>query len=213
MEIRDSSGVPLDPDRQRYWNERYAAEGDVWGLEPNRFVAAALGDVPPGRALDLGAGQGRNAVWLAKKGHQVTAVDLSSVAIDRARQLAVGAGVTIDALVADLNDWEPEPEVFDLVLLSYLQFATPLRSRVHAMARHALSPGGTLFVVAHHRDNLGHGVGGPQVEELLFTETQLAADFRDLDVVMLETVLRPVDGADRPAIDVVMRARKAQSTG
>jgi len=208
MATSDRDGVPLDPDRQRYWDERYAEEGDLWGSAPNRFVVAELSELEPGRALDLGAGQGRNAVWLAGRGHRVTAVDLSAVAIDRTRDLAARIGVPIEAYVADLNEWEPNVGGFELVLLSYLQLAPALRSRVHRLAVNALADGGTLFLVAHHRDNLEYGVGGPQVEEFLFDEPELAEDFSTLDVTKLERALRPVEGADRPAIDIVLKATK-----
>lgn len=206
--MKDRHGVPLDSDRQRYWDHRYAAAGDVWGLEPNQFVAAELADLALGRALDLGAGQGRNAVWLAKQGHTVTAVDLSEVAIGRIHELAAAEGVAVDALVADLSQWEPEPGAYDLVVLSYLQVSPELRRRVDALARSALAPGGVVFLVAHHLENLDHGVGGPQVDDFLFTEVQLAEDFAGFEIDRLEKVLRPVPDADRPAIDVVLRATK-----
>lgn len=206
--MKDRDGVPLEPDRRRYWDERYAGEGDVWGLEPNQSVAGELADLAPGRALDLGAGQGRNAVWLAKQGHTVTAVDLSTVAVARIHELAAAAGVAVDAFVADLSRWEPEPGAYDLVVLAYLQFPPDLRRRVHGVAKSALAPGGVAFLVAHHLENLDHGAGGPQVDELLFTEVQLAEDFAGFQIDQLETVLRPVEDADRPAIDVVMRATK-----
>jgi SAM-dependent methyltransferase len=150
-------------------------------------------------------------VWLAKRGHAVTAVDLSSVAIERAHQLAEAAGVTIDAFVVDLNAWQPEPETYDLVLMAYLHLQPQLRRRVHAMARATLAPGGVVFVVAHHLDNLDRGTGGPQIDELLITEDELAEDFAGLEIDRLETLLRPVEDADRPAIDVVLKATKPEA--
>ena len=94
-------------DRRAYWNERYAAQGDVFGATPNEFVEAELASAPLGRALDLGCGQGRNAVWLASLGHDVTGVDQSDVAIEHAHAAAAQAGVDIDFVVADLVNWEP----------------------------------------------------------------------------------------------------------
>ena len=94
------------------WDTRYRASDLVWGGEPNRFVAEFTG-TPPGRALDLGAGEGRNAIWLAGLGWQVTAVDFFAVAMDRARRLAERQGVTVDWVVADLRDYQPAPGASD----------------------------------------------------------------------------------------------------
>ena len=203
----DKDGVPFAEDRRNYWDERWAAEGDIFGLEPNRFVFEALGDVPPGKVLDLGAGQGRNAVWLATRGHEVTAVDLSSVATDRAEELARRVGVRIHGIATDLGTWKPPSQAFDVVLLSYLHVEPVLRANIHAGAVASVVPGGMLFLVAHHRDNLEHGVGGPQLPELLVDEEALAADFIGLEIERNETVTRPVEGSDVPAIDIVLMAR------
>jgi SAM-dependent methyltransferase len=192
------------------WDERYSTQGYVFGVEPNRFVAAELAGLPPCRVLDLGSGQGRNAVWLAAQGHDVTAVDLSPVATEQARRLAEEAGVVVRFVAANLSTWEPEPAVFDLVLLSYLQLVPETRKLVHGAAVRALAAGGTLFLIAHHRDNLEHGVGGPQSPEYLYTEDVLRADFAALTIERLERVLRPVDRADvsGDAIDVLLIARR-----
>ena len=81
----------------------------VWTAEPNRFVVAELQDLAPGRALDVGAGEGRNAVWLASRGWQVTAVDFSAVGLDKGRRLAQDRGVAVDWVLADVRDYQPEP--------------------------------------------------------------------------------------------------------
>jgi SAM-dependent methyltransferase len=89
------------------WDTRYGASDVVWGGEPNRFVAEEFTGIPPGRVLDLGAGEGRNAIWLAGMGWQVTAVDFSAVAVDRARRLAEQRGATVDWVLADLRAYQP----------------------------------------------------------------------------------------------------------
>ena len=207
MELRDVDGVPLEEDRRRYWNERYAAEVDPFGIEPNQFVAAELGDHDPATVLDLGSGQGRNAVWLASRGHDVTAVDISSVAMDRALELADSAHVTITPVVADLTEWTPSHR-YDIVLLSYIQVEPATRRLIHTAAAGALAPGGTLLVIAHHSANIEHGVGGPQVPELLFDEGDLREDFAALEITNCQQVLREVEGSDPPAIDVLLVATK-----
>ncbi len=201
---------PTSAERKAFWDTRYATEGFVFGFEPNRFVAEYLADLPPGRALDLGSGQGRNAIWLARRGHQVTAVDLSSVARGQAVALATEVRVTVDFVAADVTEWRPPPEAFDLVLLAYLQLVPDERAQVHAAAMAAVAPGGVVFLVAHHLDNLEDGLGGPQIPQVLYTEDQLTADFAGLDIVTLEKALRPVerDGVEGEAIDVVMVAER-----
>lgn len=196
-------------DRQGYWNERYAQRGMLWGAEANQFVVRYLADFPPGTVLDLASGQGRNAVWLAARGHIVTAVDVSSVAAAQAARVAEETGVEVNFVTADLLEWEPDT-VYDLVVLSYLQVPSELRRAVHEKAIRAVAPGGAVFVVAHHLDNLEHGVGGPSDATVLFTEEDLAEDFATLDIEVLERVLRHVESEEvtGDAIDVAMLARK-----
>lgn len=192
------------------WNHRYAERGALWGAEPNRFVAERLAGLAPCRVLDLGAGQGRNAIWLAQQGHDVTAVDISDVAMGQARELATAAGVDVDFIAADLSQWEPEPAAFDLVLLAYLQMPAELRAVVHEKAAAALKPGGEIFLVGHHVDNLVSGVGGPPDPAMLFCEEDLAADFAEIEIIENRKVLRPVaDGTVAGnAVDIIFRAKK-----
>ena len=89
------------------WDQRYAGTGLVWTAEPNRFVVAELQDLAPGQALDVAAGEGRNAVWLAARGWQVTAVDFSAAGLDKGRRLAQARGVAIDWVHADVRDYQP----------------------------------------------------------------------------------------------------------
>ena len=103
----------------RRWDERYAGAEFEWTTRPNRFVAAELAELPPGRALDLAAGEGRNSVWLAERGWRVTAVDFSQVGLAKGRELAAARSVDaarIEWIVADLCDYEPDPGYFDVVL-------------------------------------------------------------------------------------------------
>lgn len=191
------------------WNERYQSARDLYGLEPNQFVSAELAGLAPRKVLDLGCGQGRNSVWLASQGHDVTGLDLSAVGIDQARELAARAGVEVRFEVCDaLADYEPTAE-YDLVLLSYLQLPPDERVVAHRKAVESLAPGGEVFLIAHHADNLEHGVGGPPMPEVLFNEEQLAADFAALDIERNEKVYRSVERDDvvLQAHDVLLRAR------
>ena len=198
-------------DRQ-LWNERYQERGALWGAAPNQFVIDRLAGLKPCRVLDMGSGQGRNAIWLAEQGHQVTAVDLSDVATEQALQIAATLGVDLEFIAADLAEWEPLPESFDLVLLAYLQAPEEHRRTLHAKAVRALAPGGQVVVIAHHRDNLDQGVGGPPMLEVLFDEASLAMDFADLEIIENTRVLRHVekDGVEGDAVDIVCIARRVR---
>lgn len=192
------------------WNDRYRGEGTLWGAEPNVFVVDRLSDLEPRRVLDLGCGQGRNAIWLAQQGHEVTAVDVSDVAVARAAEIAAEVGVEVEFVAADLQTWEPSPAAFDLVLLAYMQAPPGVREALHAKVRRALAPAGSVVIVAHHRDNLEEGIGGPPMPEVLFDEELLAADFAGMDVIENTRVLRHVDKDDvvGDAIDIVFIARR-----
>jgi SAM-dependent methyltransferase len=193
-------------DQRAMWDARYGEQPELWGADANRFLVEIAADLPPGRALDLGSGQGRNAFYLAQLGHTVTGVDLSPVAVEQANAVAERQGLDARFEVADLTTWDPQGRVWDLVLLSYLQLPDPERRAVHAAARAAVAPGGRVVVIAHHLDNLEHGVAGPPYPEVLFTEEQLAADFAGMDIERNEPVLRPTP--DGGAIDVVLVARR-----
>ncbi len=175
------------------WDARYASAPDlVWTAEPNRFVVKETGGLTPGRALDLGAGEGRNAVWLAEQGWRVTAVDFSAVAVERGRKLARERGVEVDWQVADVTSYQPEVGGFDLVLLAYLHLPAPQRSTVLHRAGAAVCPGGSLVLVGHDLANLTNGIGGPQDPTVLQTPDMVVAELSGLHVSRAETAPRPV---------------------
>ena len=116
------------------WDCRYRGTELVWTAQPNRFVVEELHALPPGRALDLGSGEGRNAVWLAERGWQVTAVDFSPVALAKARRLAQARGVTVNWVLADLRGYQPESAAHDLILVAYVHLPPVERGVVLAGA-------------------------------------------------------------------------------
>jgi SAM-dependent methyltransferase len=188
------------------WDERYAGTGLVWTAEPNRFVVAELQDLAPGRALDVGAGEGRNAVWLAARGWQVTAVDFSAVGLDKGRRLAEDRGVAVDWVRADVRDYQPEPGSLQLVLVAYLQLREAELDGVLRRAAAALAPGGVLLVVGHDVTNVAEGTGGPQDPAVLHSPKSITRSLGDLTVVRAERVRRPVTGSPRDAVDTLVRA-------
>ena len=190
------------------WDRRYAAVENLWSAKPNRFLAAEVSDLEPGRALDLACGEGQNAIWLATRGWIVTGVDYSDVAIEKARARAAREDVAVDFRCADLVGYEPEAAAFDLVLVLYLHISARERRGVLERAAAALAPGGTFVLVGHDLLNLSEGVGGPSDPDILSTPDEIASELPGLEIEKAERVLRDVDGEERDAIDMVVRARR-----
>jgi 2-polyprenyl-3-methyl-5-hydroxy-6-metoxy-1,4-benzoquinol methylase len=195
------------------WDKRYADAELVWSADPNQFFAAEVADLPPGRALDLGTGEGRNAMWLANQGWEVTAVDFSAVAIDKARAIAESRDLSVNWVVADMSDYIPDAGSFDLVALVYIHLQPAVHHHVLRGAAAALAPGGTLLVIGHDRTNIAEGVGGPQDPSVLFTPEEVVADLKSLEVVRAERVYRTVatSSGDQVAIDALIRATRPLS--
>jgi SAM-dependent methyltransferase len=158
------------------WNERYRASELVWSAGPNQFVEAELSDLSPGRALDLAAGEGRNAIWLARRGWQVTAVDFSQAGLDKGRIL--GEGLDIDWVCADATTWagDTDGQGYDVCLVAYLQLAADERRAAARNGFASLRPGGTFLWIAHDSSNLTEGTGGPQDPSVLMTAEDLLTD-------------------------------------
>ncbi|MGD9704998.1 MAG: class I SAM-dependent methyltransferase [Acidimicrobiia bacterium] len=195
------------------WDERYSGTDLVWTAEPNRFLVEEVADLAPGRALDVACGEGRNAVWLAGRGWQVTGVDFSAVGLDKARQLAESRGVVVEWVTADVTRYEPPTEAFDLVIVLYLHLPSAEIAAALAHATGALAPGGTLLVIGHDASNLTDGYGGPQHPRVLYGPDEIVAALGTLTVERAERVRRPVvtDDGTVDAIDVVVRAHREAS--
>jgi len=192
------------------WNARYAQKELVWSAQPNRLFAAEVGGLPPGRALDLACGEGRNAVWLAGRGWRVTGVDFSDIALAKAAELAASRGVDVEWVVADVLDHEPEPRAFDLAALLYLQLPREELLQAVRSAARAVAPGGTLVVLGHDTTNLAHGHGGPKDASVLYTAEDVVPVLGDLVVERAEAVERsvPLEQGEAVAIDAFVRAHR-----
>jgi SAM-dependent methyltransferase len=197
----------MDPSE---WDERYQAKAMLWSRGPNSFVESRLRDAEPGVGLDLACGEGRNAIWLATKGWDMTGVDFSEVAIERGRVLSKD----VEFVHEDVFVWEPH-RPFDLILIAYLQVEADPLSELVARAANWLEPGGELFMVGHDLSNLDEGVGGPQVPERLWDLNVMLEWIQGLRVVEAGVVERPVevDGEVRHARDTLIRARAAEKAG
>ncbi|MAT04440.1 MAG: SAM-dependent methyltransferase [Acidimicrobiaceae bacterium] len=193
------------------WDERYRDTELMWSAGPNGFVEEICSAFEPGRSIDLAAGEGRNALWLAEQGWDSTAVDFSAVAIDKARAIAERSGLTITTEVADLTTYVPTPGGFDLVVIAYLQLPSEQLAPILQRAAEAVAPGGHLVLVNHDLDNLDHGYGGPPSPDVLTTPAQVVGAIGDtLIVERAETVDRHVqtDAGEHVARDTVVVAHR-----
>jgi len=187
-------------DREQ-WNERYASQPILWSVDPAPFLGGELGDRPAGRALDLGAGEGRTAVWLANRGWHVTAVDFSDVALDRGRQRveALVPPGSVEWVCADLVDFDPTGRAYDLVLLLFVHLPPEHRRRLLRLAAATLDRGGMFLVVGYDTTHVptAQQRGGPKHR---FSAEEIVADLDGLRIERAER-LRVGD-----AIDAVVRA-------
>lgn len=194
------------------WDERYRAEPLLWSAGPNPFLVEEVAGLPPGRALDVACGEGRNALWLADQGWSVTAVDFSVVAVERGRRLAGDRGLDVEWVVADVLSYVPAGSTYDLVALLYLHLPAADRRRALAQAAAAVAPGGMLLVVGHDTTNLTEGAGGPRDASVLFTPADIIEDLAGQPGLVAERaeVVRRATGDGQPeALDALVRLRRS----
>lgn len=192
----------LDP----MWDERYAADGYFYGTEPNDFLAEHAAAIPPGPVLELAAGEGRNGVWLAQRGHAVTAVDGSSVGLAKAEALARARGVAITTVCADLASYAIAPATWSGVVSIFCHLPPALRARVLGEAARGLVPGGALILEAYTPAQLAHGTGGPKDRALLVTLDELRADLAGLELEIAREVEREIhEGTGHGGLSAVVQ--------
>ena len=190
--------------RAEAWDERYA-ERQQWSSEPNALIAELLAGLPPGQAVDLAAGEGRHALWLAGLGWQVTAVDFSAVGLGRGA--AQHGAERVTWVTADVTTWTAPPASTDLVVVAYLHL--PEADTVDVLTRAVgwLRPGGRLLVLGHDVANIACGVGGPQEPSILHSVERLAPVAELLTVDRLERVPRETPAGT--ALDTLLWGRRA----
>jgi len=202
-------------ERRLGWDERHSA-GDFEGQGPNPTLVDAVSQVVPGRALELAAGSGTNAVWLAVCGWRITAVDWSAVGLANGRAAAAAAGADVDWQRHDLMAWLPPTRSFDLVVIVYLHLPPQERGPVYAGAAAAVAPGGRIVIVGHDPLNATEGLGGPPDPSRLFTAEEIARELRTADpalVVERAEVVRRVAPPGRAPIDSLLVLRRPSIPG
>jgi len=174
------------------WDERYSSSEYAYGTEPNDFLVAKVGNLPPGKVLCLAEGEGRNAVWLAQQGFEVTAVDASGVGLEKARRLASERSVSIAAIHSDLAHYRIEPAAWDGIVSIFCHLPPPLRVEVHRQVVDGLRPGGVLLLEAYTPRQLEFGTGGPPIAELTMDLDSLRWELTGIELIYAAELERDV---------------------
>lgn len=199
------------------FEQRYRATEALWSGRPNGQLVAEAAGLEPGAALDVGCGEGADAVWLARRGWRVTAVDFAATALERGAAAAAAAGEEvadrIHWLRADVTRWAPAPNSFDLVCAAFMHLPGDQRRALFARLAAAVRVGGTLLLIGHDISDSEAGAHRPPVPDMFFTAGEVAAALDPLawEVLVAEARPRPAavhEGEHITVHDAVLRARR-----
>ncbi len=165
------------------WNERYSEPGFAYGTSPNEFIVTVVDRIPPGRILSLAEGEGRNAVFLAARGYEVTGVDGSAVGLRKAAELAKERGVAITLIHADLGEFKIEPQQWDAIIAFYCHVPATIRIPLHRAAVQGLKPGGVFVLEAFSKEQLSNDTGGPKAMDMLMSLDELKEELAGLEFI------------------------------
>lgn len=165
----------MDESLRAAWNERYRSTERLWIAEPDRALVELVERSRPATAVDLGAGEGRNALWLAAQGIATTAVDVSDIALERLGSLAAERGLVVERVHASIEEFASSRRRFDLVVLANMHPPSHERPQLWQAAWGLVAPGGRLFLIGHHVDGLG--VAGPPDPDRLLRESDVEQVF------------------------------------
>lgn len=194
-------------DPQAFWNARYADAGFAYGTAPNDFVVEVAARIPEGPVLCLAEGEGRNAVYLASRGHEVTAMDLSVVGLEKAQALAKERGVTLTTMAADLSTYVIEENQWSAIVCIWMHLPKALRAQVLASAARGLKPGGLLILESYTPAQLELNTGGPRDVGMLVAPQDLREELASLSLEVFETMEREVhEGPFHEGKSAVVRA-------
>lgn len=181
---------PAGPKEQ--WEQRYGADEYFYGVDPNDFLRDNARQIPAGQVLCLADGEGRNSVFIATQGYDVSSVDLADAGVAKAKLLAGSMGVDVDAQVGDLANFDLGTNKWQGIVSIFAHMPPDIRRDLHRRAVDALAPGGVFVLEAYTIDQIGRGTGGPQVPELLMSAEVLREEFATLEIIHLEERVRDV---------------------
>jgi SAM-dependent methyltransferase len=184
--------VPIQENNDKmenFWDRRYSEPGFAYGREPNRFFRDTIDGLTPGKLLLPGEGEGRNAIYAAGKGWDVTAIDQSRVARQKAMEWAENGSHRLRYRIMDIADLKCMEGVFDLIAILYLHLPPAGRSATHRRLSACLRKGGLLLMECFHKEQTRYGTGGPSAEELLYSEADLRDDFRNLEILLCDHIV------------------------
>ncbi len=174
------------------WDLRYSSDDFAYGTEPNDFLVDNLNHLLKGKVLCLAEGEGRNAVWLAQQGMDVTAVDASAVGLNKAQKLAFERGVSMTTTQSDLKHFDFGSNQWDSIVSIFCHLPPDLRQHVHAQCVEALKPGGTMLLEAFIPRQLEFNTGGPPVIEMMMDSASLQQELQGLQFIHLEETVRDI---------------------
>ena len=178
---------------KKFWDDRYNAESFAYGTNPNDFLAIASQHLRKSSdILTIGEGEGRNAVFLAKQGHDVVATDQSDIGMAKAHKLAEQSGCTIKTIAADLAEFDFGSECYDAVVSIFCHLPEELRKKVHSEIKISLRKGGLYIIESYSPDQLSHNTGGPKDVSWLVTLDELQQKFSDFEILHGESLVREV---------------------
>jgi len=193
------------------WNLRYGDEEYFYGTTPNDFLQENAHLIPRGSVLCVADGEGRNSVFLATTGRDVSSVDISDVGVAKTKKLASEKGVSVDAQVGDLANFDLGRNKWQGVISIFAHLPISLRQDLHRRVIDSLAPGGVVLLEAYTVDQIGRGTGGPQVPELLMGAESLSQEFASLEIIHLKELEREVvEGSGHTGLAAVVQliARK-----
>ncbi|MBL7920709.1 MAG: class I SAM-dependent methyltransferase [Bacteroidia bacterium] len=170
-----------------FWNDRYSSSDYAYGIEPNDFLKKQ-NFKPKGNILCLAEGEGRNAVFLARQGYKVTAIDYSLKGLQKTQQLAKIFKVSIDTICADIGTYDFDENQWDGIVCIFGHFPPSLRNKVHSKIYSSLKKGGKCVLVAYSKEQLKYNTGGPLNADLLYSINELEEDFSDFKTILIEQI-------------------------
>jgi SAM-dependent methyltransferase len=198
----------------RFWNDRYGGADYFYGTAPNDFLVSVATEIPAGPVLCLAEGEGRNAIFLAGRGHAVTAVDQAEAGVAKMRALAQQRGVPLTTIAADLTDFGVSPGAWSGIVAIFMHLPPALRRTVLARAAAGLRPGGVFIMEAYRPAQLAYSTGGPRDVTLLPTLAELRAELGGLELIIAREPERDVrEGGGHTGMSAVVQVLARRSAG